>query len=50
MIACSDPCIYQMEGVCTLDHITAAEGKISSSGCIHYVPQEPETSEKNDKI
>ena len=50
MIACNDPCIYQQEGVCTLDHITGAEGTVSSSGCIHYVPREPGTSEKQEKI
>ena len=50
MIACKDACIYQQEGICTLDHITAPSEQLSPSGCIHYVPLQSGKSKTAEKI
>ena len=47
MIECSNQCIYQLEGVCTLS--MAAPPGIGGSDCIHYVPNEPYQHEATQK-
>lgn len=44
-IPCTDPCIYQREGCCTLDR--ACSGGVSDGrvGCVHYLPRT--TSQKD---
>ena len=37
-IPCTDPCIYQREGCCTLDRACSA-GAVRSDGCLYYLPR-----------
>ena len=37
LIPCTDPCIYQREGRCTLDRACSA-GQPSAGGCLHFLP------------
>lgn len=37
IIPCTEGCIYESEGVCTLDRVCRSDG--GTSGCIHYVPR-----------
>ncbi len=38
LIPCTDPCIYQREGCCTLDRACSA-GVPSAGGCVHFLPR-----------
>lgn len=37
LIACTDPCVYQKDGRCTLSRAASA-GDPEQSGCINFVP------------
>ena len=37
LIPCTDPCIYQREGCCTLDRACSA-GVPSAGGGVHFLP------------
>lgn len=38
LITCTSGCIYQTDGICTLDTVSNI-GTPSNSGCIHYIPK-----------
>lgn len=38
LIPCTDPCIYQQEGQCTLAR-AASPGEQSEGGCLHFLPR-----------
>ena len=40
LIACTDPCVYQKDGYCSLSR-AASFGEPGSSGCINFVPAKP---------
>jgi hypothetical protein len=37
LINCSSDCIYQSEGICTLDKAAEITNKTADKGCLHYV-------------
>lgn len=37
LIACTDPCVYQKDGYCSLSR-AASSGSPGTSGCVHFVP------------
>ena len=37
-IPCTDNCLYQSDGMCTLDHCTVPGHPDQSHPCVHYVP------------
>lgn len=39
LIFCTDPCIYQTEGHCTLSMAVSAGRPTDSTGCVHYLPR-----------
>lgn len=40
LIACTDPCVYQKDGYCSLSR-AASTGEPGQSGCINFVPAHP---------
>lgn len=40
LIACTDPCVYQKDGYCSLSR-AASTGELERSGCINFVPVRP---------
>ena len=40
LIACTDPCVYQKDGRCTLSR-AASPGEPGQSGCVNFVPARP---------
>ena len=40
LIACTDPCVYQKEGYCSLSRASSA-GEPGQSGCVYFVPVQP---------
>ncbi len=40
LIACTDPCVYQKEGYCSLSRAASA-GEPGGSGCVNFVPVRP---------
>ena len=45
-IPCADNCLYQSDGICTLDHCAAAGQPSLAHPCVHYQPisSSPETA------
>lgn len=39
LIPCTDPCIYQQEGYCTLARAGSGGIPGQSVGCVHFVPK-----------
>ncbi|MCI9156798.1 MAG: hypothetical protein HFF44_07665 [Lawsonibacter sp.] len=37
LIACTDPCVYQKDGYCSLSR-AASTGETSRSKCVNFVP------------
>ena len=37
LIACTDPCVYQKDGYCSLSR-AASPGELGQSSCINFVP------------
>jgi len=37
-IPCTDSCLYQVDGLCTLDHCTVPGLPNQSHPCVHYLP------------
>ena len=37
LIACTDPCVYQKDGCCSLSR-AASVGEPGRSGCVNFVP------------
>lgn len=37
LIACTDPCVYQKDGRCTLSRAASA-GEFGQSDCVNFVP------------
>ena len=46
MIACTEPCIYQTDGICTLSCAGTMEYP-GTCGCINYMPLIPEESQQS---
>lgn len=40
LIACTDPCVYQKDGRCSLSR-AASIGEPRQSGCVNFVPARP---------
>lgn len=40
LIACTDPCVYQKDGYCSLSR-AASSGEPGPSGCVNFVPTKP---------
>lgn len=40
LIACTDPCVYQKDGYCSLSRAASA-GETGQSGCVNFVPVRP---------
>lgn len=38
LIVCTDPCVYQKDGYCSLSR-AASPGEIGESGCVNFVPR-----------
>ena len=47
LIPCSDPCIYQQDGCCTLARAGSGGTPAEGIGCIHFVPRQ--TSSQKDR-
>lgn len=41
LIPCTDPCIYQKDGCCTLARAASGGFPSESKRCIHYLPKHP---------
>ena len=41
LIPCTDPCLYQREGQCTLAR-AASGGDSAAGGCLHFLPRPSE--------
>lgn len=39
LIPCTDPCIYQLEGCCTLERACSAGTASPDAGCVHFLPR-----------
>ena len=39
-IACTDPCVYQKDGYCSMSR-AASIGEPGQSGCVNFVPTRP---------
>lgn len=37
LIACTDPCVYQKDGLCSLSR-AASPGQAGHEGCVNFVP------------
>lgn len=37
LIPCTDDCLYQKEGLCTLDHCALPGRPMHGHSCVHYV-------------
>ena len=37
LIACTDPCVYQKDGYCSLSRAASA-GELGQSSCVNFVP------------
>ncbi len=37
LIACTDPCVYQKDGLCSLSR-AASPGQAGHGGCVNFVP------------
>lgn len=44
LIACTDPCVYQKDGYCSLSR-AASSGEFGKSACVNFVPMQ--ASEQN---
>lgn len=40
LIACTDPCVYQKDGCCSLSR-AASSGEPGRSKCVNFVPIQP---------
>ncbi|MDY3015237.1 MAG: hypothetical protein SOR61_08715 [Evtepia sp.] len=40
LIPCTDPCIYQQEGRCTLSRAASRGNPSPQKPCIHYLPRD----------
>lgn len=38
LIPCTDPCIYQQDGCCTLCRAASCSAPGNAAGCINFVP------------
>lgn len=38
LIPCTDPCIYQQDGCCTLCRAASCSTPGNAAGCVNYVP------------
>lgn len=38
LIVCTDPCVYQKDGYCSLSR-AASSGEMGASGCVNFVPR-----------
>ena len=45
LIACTDPCVYQIDGYCSLSR-AASLGVPGARGCVNYVPVHGEETSK----
>lgn len=41
LIPCTDPCIYQQDGCCTLARAGSGGMPGQGVGCVHFVPKRP---------
>lgn len=48
LIACTDPCVYQKDGYCSLSR-AASSGVPGHGGCINFVPVCPESSQQSSQ-
>ncbi len=48
-INCSEGCIHEKDGLCTLDHIINSSGE-SSDNCPYYVPTHNHKNEDSDVL
>lgn len=39
LIACTDPCIYQSDGYCTLSRAVSAGCPSEDLSCVHFLPR-----------
>lgn len=42
LIACTDPCIYQKDGYCTLSRAVSGGYPSETRPCVHFLPNWPE--------
>ena len=40
MIPCTSKCVYQSDGLCTLDSAAAAGQPALGGACVHFIPQD----------
>ncbi len=48
LIACTDPCIYQKDGYCSLSR--AASMDRPGPRCVNFVPVRPESQERGQRL
>lgn len=41
LIPCTDNCIYQQEGCCTLTRAGSGGVPMEGKGCVHFLPRQP---------
>ena len=51
LIACTDPCVYQKDGYCSLSRAASA-GSPGKSGCVHFVPTQysPDSKQSSQRF
>jgi hypothetical protein len=50
LIACTNNCIYQQNGCCSLDRAASGGVTDKNAGCIHYVPKHSDINSESKKI
>ena len=46
LIACVDPCVYQLDGYCTLSRAASCASPGCTAGCVNFVPRSQHGAER----
>lgn len=47
LIACTDPCVYQKDGFCTLSRAVSTGSPTRERSCIHFLPRQEAASQEH---
>ena len=50
LIPCTDPCIYQRDGRCTLPRAGSGGSPTGSHGCVHFLPRQPASQQNRQGL
>ena len=50
LIPCTDPCIYQRVGRCTLPRAGSGGAPTGSHGCVHFLPRQPASQQNRQGL